>query len=227
MHISSTAAAAVVVLGSFASAAVIPSFPAITWPQASTPKITACPAIEFITARGTTEPQNGSFTLNPIVKKITQAVPSTAVYDVVYPANTDFTMGPIIGAKDLLNHFNSRATACPATHFVLAGYSQGAMIVQRALPSIPAAAADKIKAVIMFGNPAFDAAGPSAGGTAKGKGHIGTAITKEWQPKLRDFCNFNDPICAYGSDISVHLGYPRSDAAKEAVSFVTGLVRKK
>ncbi|KAJ3148791.1 hypothetical protein HDU86_007346 [Geranomyces michiganensis] len=220
MYFVSSVTAALVAC-SCASAAVIPANPAAL-PQADA----VCPAVEIITARGTTEPQNGSYTLRPIVQRITQAVPNTSVYDVVYPANTDFTNGPIIGARDLLKHLNESATACPATVFVFAGYSQGAMVVQRALATIPTSANEKTKAVLMFGNPAFDAAGPSAGGTAKGRGHRGTPIPLEWQARLRDYCNLRDPFCAGGNDISVHLGYPRSAAADEAVAFVTGLLRE-
>ncbi|KAI8906234.1 cutinase [Powellomyces hirtus] len=211
---------------SLAAAAFLASSASVTAIPVQLDASAACPAVELISARGTTEPQiPGSYVLNrgPLAA-IARQIPDTAIYNVVYPADTNFNTGPIIGANDLLARLNSRIVACPSTNFVLAGFSQGAMVVQRALPKIPAAAASKIKAVIMFGNPNFDASGPCADGTAKGRGHRGTPIPAEWQPKLRDYCNSGDPVCADGSNWLVHAAYGNGAAANKAVNFVVSLL---
>ncbi|KAI8817022.1 cutinase [Fimicolochytrium jonesii] len=184
-----------------------------------------CPTVEFLSVRGTTESQVGSTILNRgPVGRLNKQIAGSAIYNIVYPADYNFNTGPAIGARDLLAHLNSRTASCPSTRFVLAGYSQGAMVVQTALPQIPAATAPKVKAVIMFGDPYYDPLGPSAEGTAKGSGRGGRPVPAQWQPKLRDYCNKGDPVCAGGSNWVVHASYANDAVATQAVNFVTSLV---
>ncbi|KNC97983.1 uncharacterized protein SPPG_06972 [Spizellomyces punctatus DAOM BR117] len=188
------------------------------------PSITACSPIEIISVRGTTEPQTGSRVMQPTIGRIMRQFPKATLYNVVYPADRDFANGPIIGAKDLMDHLTAQAAACPEQQYVLAGYSQGAMVLHRAFSSISEATFNRIPAVIMFGDPFYDPSLPSSAGTAKGQGGPrpgAPRLPQEWVAKTRDYCNAGDPVCtSTGSNWLVHASYGASPQAGEAASFV-------
>jgi cutinase len=58
------------------------------------------------------------------------------------------------GARDVAERLASQEKACPNQVFALVGYSQGASVMNSAAKRIPATTQkDKIKALVMFGDP--------------------------------------------------------------------------
>ncbi|MDQ1545873.1 MAG: cutinase [Actinomycetota bacterium] len=102
---------------------------------------------------------------------------------VILPA-TGPTLGYIssvqTGITNLVGEINSVAGACPYTNIILAGYSQGADVIDESVglthssletvPALSSAALDHITSVLLFGDPryrpgeAWDAAGDGIGG---------------------------------------------------------------
>src|SRR5437867_2901841 len=68
---------------------------------APAPASGGCAAVEVLAARGTGEPQSGSVIMGGLVNAIAQRT-SGQVYQVRYPASTDYVNGPNEGASDAL-----------------------------------------------------------------------------------------------------------------------------
>ncbi|KAJ3050575.1 hypothetical protein HK097_008421 [Rhizophlyctis rosea] len=197
------------------------------------PGTSSCPSIEIISARGTTEPQSGSRGMAPIFSAITRSVsPLNAnVYNVVYPASMNFATGPSTGAADVLKRIQSQSTKCPNQKFVLAGYSQGAMVITQSLSKITSYA-DRVAAVIMFGNPYYQPSSAAAAGTAKGSGGRkasfggNTSLPSAFTAKTKDYCDSGDAVCQTGAFTitATHLGYGNKYAS-DAAAFVASKVK--
>ncbi|MDQ1321777.1 MAG: cutinase [Actinomycetota bacterium] len=187
-----------------------------------------CPDVELVFARGTGEA--------PGVGRVGQAladalVPmlggrSLALYPVNYPASINF-LSTGSGATDVQNHLAGAAVACPATRFVLGGFSQGAAVMSMlagvpplgnlvgnfgSAPPLPPEAADQVSAVAVFGNPA---------------NRFGTPLssTGRFAGQAIDLCSAGDPICFPGGrDRSAHNGYEFPPYVTDAAAFVAGRV---
>ncbi|MGI9126018.1 MAG: cutinase family protein [Mycobacterium sp.] len=187
-----------------------------------------CPDVEVVFARGTGEP--------PGVGRVGQALVDTlipmlggrsvAVYPVNYPARINF-LATGSGATDAENHLGAAANACPATRFVLGGFSQGAAVISMmagvpplgdtvgtfgSAPPMPPEAADQITAVAVFGNPAA---------------RFGTPLstTGLFAGKAIDVCIPGDPICFTGGrDRAAHNAYEFPPSITDAAAFVAGRV---
>ncbi|OBF04935.1 cutinase [Mycobacterium sp. ACS4054] len=174
-------------------------------PQLLPQAFASCPAVEVVFARGTDEPPGvgkvGGAFVNALRQQTSKSVGS---YGVNYPANKDF-LAAADGANDASNHIQQMAANCPNTKMVLGGYSQGAAVVDivtaAPLPGLgfrqplPAAAADHVAAVALFGNPSDRA------------GRLMSALTPEFGGKTIDLCNPGDPICSPGTQWAAHLSY--------------------
>jgi cutinase len=100
---------------------------------------------------------------------------------------------------------------------VLGGYSQGAAVVDVITTSpiagvgfkapMPAAVADHIAAVTVFGNPSARVGQPL------------TMLSPLYGAKTADMCNTNDPICSLGKDFGSHVRYPESGLVKRAAQW--------
>lgn len=174
-------------------------------PQLLPQAFASCPGVEVVFARGTDEPPGvgkvGGAFVNALRQQTSKSVGS---YGVNYPANKDF-LAAADGANDASNHIQQMAGNCPNTKMVLGGYSQGAAVVDivtaAPLPGLgfrqplPAAAADHVAAVALFGNPSGRA------------GQLMSALTPEFGGKTIDLCNPGDPICSGGTQWAAHLSY--------------------
>jgi cutinase len=181
-----------------------------------------CSAVELVIARGTSEPGTlGVIVGDPLLRATRQAVAprSVAGYPVDYPASTD-PGSPYTGNRALVAHMTSRTAACPATKFVLVGYSQGAAVVDMAIGAygtgsgantvtlLPAGAAARVAAVVLFGNPIR---------------RTGRAVPAEWSGRTLDICAPLDPVCdPNGTDFSPHLTYGNN--AGQAAAFIASKV---
>ncbi|KLO43413.1 cutinase [Mycobacterium nebraskense] len=174
-------------------------------PQLLPQAFASCPGVEVVFARGTDEPPGVGKVGGAFVNSLRQQTgKSVGTYGVNYPANKDF-LAAADGANDASNHIQQMAGNCPNTKLVLGGYSQGAAVIDivtaAPLPGLgfrqplPAAAADHVAAVALFGNPSGRAA------------QLMSALTPEFGGKTIDLCNPGDPICSGGNQWASHLSY--------------------
>jgi cutinase len=178
-----------------------------------------CPDVEVVFARGTDEePGIGRVgqalvdTLKPMVKG-----KKIGTYAVVYPASWDF-LAAAAGANDASAHVQSTVAKCPKTKIVLGGYSQGAAVIDVIATSpvaglgfaspMPAAVADHVAAVAVFGNPSSRLGQPL------------TRMSSLYGAKTADLCNTADPICSLGNNFNSHVQYPESGLVKTAAKWV-------
>ncbi|MFN8070538.1 MAG: cutinase family protein [Mycobacterium sp.] len=187
-----------------------------------------CPDVELVFARGTGEPPGPGRVGQALADAVTPLLGgrTLAVYSVNYPASINFlTTGS--GATDAENHLSAAAVACPATQFVLGGFSQGAAVISMmagvpplgntvgnfgSAPPLPPEAADQIAAVAVFGNPG---------------NRFGTPLstTGLFAGKAIDVCNDGDPICVTGGrDRAAHNAYEFPPSITDAAAFVAGRV---
>lgn len=187
----------------------------------------ACPDVEIVFARGTSEPVGVGRVGQALADALAPQLGgrSLGTYGINYPAGYDF-LSTADGAADATAHIDAMAQQCPATRIVLGGYSQGAAVVDMlagvpplgnkvgsigsALP-LPGGAAGNVAAVTVFGNPATKFGNPlSAAGSFAGK-----AI---------DLCSDGDPICSDGRNPFAHTHYESSAFISQAAGFVAGRV---
>lgn len=125
-----------------------------------------CTDIDVVVARGTDEPGFfGAEIGDPLVGTLREVLPAPlSGYRVEYPASLLDTGSVGAGSRDLVGHIARLAESCPGTRFVLAGYSQGAVVVHTALGTavtaaipgavrLPAELAGRIAVVLLFGDP--------------------------------------------------------------------------
>lgn len=192
---------------------------------ASATAATACSDVEVVFARGTGERPGLGVVGTPLVRALQGELPGRTVssYAVDYAAaGSQTSAGP--GATDMTRHVVARAAACPGTRFVLGGYSQGATVTDIAIgiragvttgEAIPAQLADRVAAVVVYGNPL---------------GLSGRTIAQAsptYGPKAKEFCNSGDPVCQRGGgNFAAHITYATNGTVTEGARFAAGLVRQ-
>ncbi|RAL60624.1 hypothetical protein DID88_009942 [Monilinia fructigena] len=119
----------------------------------------ACKDYTIIFARGTDDNGNtGVYTGPPFFMALKNAVGSSNV-TVQGVNNYAATManylagGDPVGSASMASQINAAYAACPNTHLVASGFSQGGQIVHNALALLPAATAKWISSVVIFGDP--------------------------------------------------------------------------
>lgn len=184
-----------------------------------------CSDVDVSFARGTGEFPGLGITGRPFVDRLKSELSdrSVSTYAVNYAADfTQASAGP--GSRDLVAHLTSVAASCPSTTFVIAGYSQGATVVTNAVgvrttssitgAVIPADIADRIDAVVVFGNPL---------GLRGSKIETASAT---YGPRTRSFCNFGDPVCQIGGfNAFAHVQYGTNGSTTEGAQFAAAQVR--
>src|SRR5690349_3167813 len=135
------------------------------------------------------------------------------------------------GAKALGEQYATFVAQCPTSKVVLAGYSQGAMVVHRNLAAL--AASPNVAAVLLIADgdrrpedPTLNL-GTASGIPERGKGvaqdwpilaHAPAPLTPEIAARTISVCNLNDAVCDYDEDaddskaayarrVSVHTSY--------------------
>jgi len=109
-----------------------------------------CGKLEFIYARGTSEPGPlGVVCGDPVLARLKRDLPGVDVlgYPVQYPASL---AGSGTGVSDMVKRLQTQVKACPDSKFVLSGYSQGGMVTIQALAKL-SGLADKVIAVVLYG----------------------------------------------------------------------------
>ncbi|CAM2764602.1 cutinase family protein [Skermania piniformis] len=196
------------IVGVAIAAGAVPLLPAAAVPAAAGP----CPDIEVVFARGTAEPPgpgiNGAVFVEALrARAVGRSVES---YGVNYAASANFgdpmeiARTAVDGIRDTQRRIESVVAGCPGTKIVLAGYSQGAVVTgfatmdrmptevpsqyaQYVPPPMPAAMADHVSAVVLFGKPSDrwmrDAGAPAV------------TIGERYRSKTVEYCMPGDTIC--------------------------------
>ncbi|KAM0199819.1 hypothetical protein ACHAPI_002914 [Fusarium lateritium] len=173
----------------------------------------ACKDVTVIFARGTSEMGNvGSAAGPPFFAALSKQLgdDKVAVQGVDYAASVGgiMQMGDTAGTAKMASLVEQAATKCPNTKIVMSGYSQGAMLVHNSAKSIPAAALQKVAAVVNFGDP-FQR----------------QAIQGIDADRVKIICHTGDGVCAGTAAITPdHLTY--SQDATAAAQFVASKVGK-
>ncbi|MFJ4100075.1 cutinase family protein [Amycolatopsis japonica] len=196
---------------------------AVVAPTATaTPSATACPDLDVVFARGTTEIPGPGVVGKPLIPAVQRALPGKSVssYAVDYAASIDqSSAGP--GATDMTRHVVRLAAACPGTKFVLGGLSQGASVTDIAIgvesglgsgETVPAGLADRVVAVVAFGNP--------LGGLFRRTIKDASPV---YGPKALEICNLGDLVCGglgtRGPGFG-HLSYAFDGSVEMAAGFI-------
>jgi cutinase len=201
--------------------AVVVAFAGLVSPAIGMPIASAAPCsdVEVIFARGTFEPPGVGDTGQAFVDALRAKLgdKSVDVYPVNYPASLDFSTAAA-GVIDASNRVRDVAATCPKTKMVLGGYSQGAAVIDVITTApvkglgfaapMPAAVADHIAGVTVFGNPSARLGQPL------------TRMSQLYGAKTADMCNTADPICSLGNNFDSHVKYPESGLVKTAAKWV-------
>ncbi|KAG9239198.1 putative cutinase [Amylocarpus encephaloides] len=166
----------------------------------------SCKAYTVIFARGTTEPGNVGILVGPPFFKALDMVAGAANVVVQgvngYDADVDGYLdgGDAGGSAQMASQIASAKAKCPNTKLIASGYSQGGQLVHNAAKLLPAATAQWISKVVIFGDP-FSA----------------QSVANVAASKTRIFCNKGDNICVNGPLIlPAHLIYGTNAAAAAA-----------
>jgi len=196
-----------------------------------------CPSVQMIFARGTFEQPGVGATGQAFVDAVSDRLggKSMDVYAANYPASLDFKHAAE-GIVDVRNKVQSVATTCPSTKIVLGGYSQGAAVVGYTLEDtipvdyelptgitgpMPAAMADHIAAVALFGT-------PGAGFMALFQRNAPPiVIGNPYLARTIQLCETGDPVCSPGGrDRAAHSAYKDNGMAVEAAEFAVGALTR-
>jgi len=113
---------------------------------------TGCSDLEIIVARGTSEPGNlGTVVGDPLVARVQRDLPGVKVRGYPVQYNADM-FGAGIGIADVRSRLTKENSECPNQKYVLVGYSQGGMVVQSSLGTIPNDIQPKVVAVVLYGS---------------------------------------------------------------------------
>lgn len=154
-----------------------------------------------------------------------ESTPAVQILDLDYPASTDVKEGGTLGVRMLIDTLNVQASDCPGQSFVLLGYSQGALVLGDALSSPDARmigatvgevvqdAADRIRAVVLYGDPRFVGDEPYNAGSydplVSGLLPRPADSLDDFAERLRDYCAAGDFICQSSLDLDEegHVSY--------------------
>jgi cutinase len=190
-----------------------------------------CPDVALVFARGTGDnfgQANLGVLGGPLGSALTSSLPGLTVQatGVDYAAASDqSSAGP--GATAMTQQIVNLSAGCPATLFVVGGYSQGASVTDIALgvpganflghgDVVPSALAPRIVAVVVFGNPLS-----SFGGTIE-------SASSTYGSRAKSYCGRSDNICGGDHNGNVdggHLDYATNGAVTDAAAFAAARVR--
>lgn len=184
-----------------------------------------CAAVNIITARASTEAPGEGITgslVTQIVDSSTQTVSREAV---VYPATlTNYASSESQGVANAEQELTTAVRNCPAQKEVLLGYSQGAEVslgviagnseVGGTVAPVSTSVSSHVVAIANFGDPGHVVGQPWDLGTATRNGLFPRSASQlqllaafGGSSKIASWCDFNDPFCADGANLAVHLTY--------------------
>ncbi|MFC9999637.1 cutinase family protein [Nocardia sp. NPDC127526] len=194
-------------LGAAAAAMLIAVGGGLAVGGAPTAHAYGCAEVDVVVARGTEEPGLlGAAVGDPLVGALRDTLPmSVSAYRVNYPADLLNPDSIGNGSRDLVDHIVGVSIACPATRFVVVGYSQGAVVVHTAagtditaaIPGatqLPTDITSRIAAVLLFGDPLRLLGGEQ--------------LPEPYRDRLGSWCTAGDPVCEPGGFLpTAHVAY--------------------
>jgi acetylxylan esterase len=193
--------------------------------RAVAPPASGCAAVNLIVARASTEAPGEGITQSlatEIVNSSTQTVSQQAV---VYPATlTNYASSESLGVTDAEQELTTAVNNCPNQKEVLLGYSQGAEVsmdviagnseVGGTMTPVSTAISSHVVAIANFGDPGHVVGEPWDLGTATHNGlfprssaQLRSLAAFGGSSKIAAWCDSNDPYCADGANLTVHLTY--------------------
>lgn len=185
-----------------------------------------CADVHVIVVRGTGEPgRYGWIVGDGLVGKVRAKVPGTKATALDYPASIGRDSVPT-GITRLVSTIQSRAAACPDEKLVLAGYSQGAQVIDGALgvdltgtpnapvpvPAVvPPELAPHIAAITLFGDLVQK---------------VGRSPGAPYAERAVQYCQTKDVVCdpSPGSSFLPHLKYAFNGDLNRAATFIADRV---
>jgi cutinase len=208
---------------------------------AAAPRASGCAAVNLIVARASTEAAGEGVTqrlASQIVSSSKQTVSQEAV---VYPATlANYVSSESQGVTNAELELTTAVHNCPNQKEVLLGYSQGAEVsmdviagnseVSGNVSPVNTAISSHVVAIANFGDPGHVAGEPWDVGTAtlaglfpRGSAQVTLLAAFGGSSKIAAWCDSNDPYCASGNKLTVHLTY--LDRYQDAAaSFVLGKI---
>ncbi|MFI0453318.1 cutinase family protein [Actinomadura sp. 6N118] len=203
-----------------------------------------CKAVSVISARGTWEPQEGSWLQKPMGDLILQKFPGQAKYtELTYPAQPSFNTSAPVGVGNLISTLNSETQACPNQKYILLGYSQGAGVVGDALAAtsariwgadkgtVSSAASSRIAAIVMFGDIRFRAGEPFNVGTFEPGKQSGNppprplGALNTYSSRIQNYCVRDDFVCQGSTgNFIAHLSYFTNGMTTQGVNYAVAKV---
>ncbi|MDF2824075.1 MAG: cutinase [Mycobacterium sp.] len=193
-----------------------------TLPSGTAAAEPACPDVEVVFARGTSEgPGVGRVGVALADSIRAQSGLNVGTYGVIYPATYDF-LGAADGARDATNHISVMAQQCPGTRIVLGGYSQGAAVVDMlaGIPPLGNRVGDLGSAPPLPGNLNGNVAAAAVFGNPSAKFGVPLSSSGQFAGKAIDQCSDGDPICSDGRNPFAHTSYERSPLVPAAAGFI-------
>lgn len=229
---------------------------AIIIPRVGIAEAAGCPDVRVVFARGSGGERwrdaNYLAYKSAIESKLSTTTLSYEFIDLDYPAvgvgvdKMDVTLGALVGSGDAYEFGESvkrgvknldkliKSNGCPKTKYVIGGYSQGAMVISKALPGLKP---DKLIYAATFGDPKIY--------LPEGKGLIPAACRGEnlsdyrmyvpdcraykgllgayipYEPttlagKVGTWCNKRDVFCSSHLNVIDHVGYIDADLYEDA-----------
>lgn len=202
-----------------------------------------CSPYLVISVRGTGEPHKGQL-LGRAASLIEKSRPDQVErISLDYPADTDVKESGTEGARMLIDTLNVQAEACADQRFVLLGYSQGALVIGDALSApdvrlvggtvgaVDQTAADRILAIVFFGDPRFVGSEPYNLGdydaALSGLLPRPAGALSAYADRIADFCVGRDFVCQTNIDLDTgmdldeegHVEYFDNDMRQEGAEF--------
>jgi acetylxylan esterase len=193
--------------------------------RAVAPPSSGCAAVNLIVARASTESPGEGITQSlatQIVDDSTQTVSQEAV---VYPATlTNYASSESQGVTNAEQELTTAVQNCPNQKEVLLGYSQGAEVSMDVIAGnseaggtvqpVSTSISSHVVAIANFGDPGHVVGEPWDLGTAtldglfpRSSAQIALLSAFGGSGKIAAWCDSNDPYCADGIDLEVHLTY--------------------
>jgi hypothetical protein len=193
--------------------------------------------VNLIVARASTEAAGEGVTQSLATQIVNSSKQTVSQEAVVYPATlTNYTSSESQGVTNAEQELTTAVRNCPSQKEVLLGYSQGAEVSMDVITGnseaggtvAPASTSvsSHVVAIANFGDPGHVVGEPWDLGTAtlnglfpRGSAQVTLLSAFGGSGKIAAWCDFNDPYCASGADLTVHLTY-LSRYQNAAASFV-------
>lgn len=175
----------------------------------------ACSDVVAIGVRGTNEPAGFGTMVGDVVAKLKPRLSKWDGYiPLVYPASANYWKSLEAGKTALRAQLRGAAKACPATKFLLIGYSQGAHVVGDVVVEF-GNFGGKIAGVGLLGDPMFKQGGSGSigvgGSTTLAGGVFGrrSSLPTALKGKIVNLCLKGDSICDTRTILGI-VGLPNS-----------------